>query len=125
MCSPASKIIMTKQMQPHLNQIFSIYLSAYRALFGCHSVLIHSTKTWKKAIDNKQYVGIIMSDLSKAFDCLPHGLLLKKLKHYRFGDPGELPYQQISTCKARSSSKFMDPIKQRCLPRCGRRTSMF
>ncbi len=73
-------------MQPHLNKIFSIYLSAYRALFGCHSVLIHSTELWKKALDNKQYVGIIMSDLSKAFDCLPHGLLLEKLRHYNFGD---------------------------------------
>ncbi len=75
---------MSDQMDPHLETIFSIYLSAYRKLFGCHSVLIHTTETWKKALDNKQYVGVIMSDLSKAFDCLPHNLLLEKLKCYRF-----------------------------------------
>ncbi len=78
------EIAMSNQMDPHLETIFSIYLSAYRKLFGCHSVLIHSTETWKKALDNKQYVGVIMSDLSKAFDCLPHNLLLEKIKCYGF-----------------------------------------
>ncbi len=82
--SKVFEIVMSDQMQPWLDNIFSIYLSAYRKKFGCHSVLIHSTETWKRALDNKQYVGIIMSDLSKAFDCLPHDLLLEKLRYYNF-----------------------------------------
>ena len=39
----------------------------------------------RKALDNQEYVGAILMDqswLSKAFDCLTHGLLIAKLKAY-------------------------------------------
>ena len=41
-------------------------------------------ETWREALDKDQYVGVVMMDLSKAFDCLPHGLVVKKLERYRF-----------------------------------------
>ena len=34
---------------------------------------------WKKDLDKQQYVGAVLMDLSKAFDCLPHDLILAKL----------------------------------------------
>ena len=37
---------------------------------------------WRKALDNNECVAAILMDLSKAFDCLPHGLLIAKLKAY-------------------------------------------
>ena len=39
---------------------------------------------WKKALDKKKIVGAISTDLSKAFDCLNHELLIAKLDAYGF-----------------------------------------
>ena len=39
----------------------------------------------KKSLDNKETVAVICMDLSKAFDAIPHALLLAKLKAYGLG----------------------------------------
>jgi len=39
---------------------------------------------WKKSLDNKILVGTVLMDLSKAFDCIPHVLLIAKLHAYGF-----------------------------------------
>jgi hypothetical protein len=37
---------------------------------------------WKKALDDNKFIAAILMDISKAFDCLPHNLLMLK-----FGKP--------------------------------------
>ena len=39
---------------------------------------------WKKALDNRKIAGALLTDLSKAFDCLNHELLIAKLEAYGF-----------------------------------------
>ena len=39
---------------------------------------------WRNALDNKLTAGALLTDLSKAFDCLHHGLLIAKLEAYGF-----------------------------------------
>ena len=44
-------------------------------------------KKWKTAIDNGKTFGALLTDLSKAFDCLPHDLILAQLNAYGFSLP--------------------------------------
>ena len=37
---------------------------------------------WKEATDNNKAFGALLTDLSKAFDCLSHDLLIAKLHAY-------------------------------------------
>ena len=46
--------------------------------------LVAMLEAWKLAIDDKGYAGAILTDLSKAFDCLKHHLLIAKLDAYGF-----------------------------------------
>ena len=39
---------------------------------------------WKKALDERKVAGAVLTDLSKAFDCLSHDLLIAKLHAYGF-----------------------------------------
>ena len=42
---------------------------------------------WKISLDKKGAAGALLTDLSKAFDCLNHGLLIAKLVAYGVGYP--------------------------------------
>ena len=60
----------------------SINIDRYRK--GRNTVQCHISmmETWKKAMDNKIIAVSILTDLSKAFDCLNHNLLIAKLIEY-------------------------------------------
>ena len=44
------------------------------------TALIQMYDTWVKAVDDGDLAGVIMVDLSAAFDMVDHGILLHKLK---------------------------------------------
>ena len=42
---------------------------------------------WKNAVDKGKVFGALLTDLSKAFDCLPHELIIAELNAYGFNLP--------------------------------------
>ena len=68
------------QLTTFFDNIFSPFLAAFRRGFGCQTTLLRLVEDWKLALDQHKCVAAILMDLSKAFDCLPHRLLLAKLE---------------------------------------------
>ena len=67
-------------MDNHLSN----YLCGFRKGFSTQYCLITMLEKWKKALDNRKNAGALLTDLSKAFDCLNHELLIAKLEAYGF-----------------------------------------
>lgn len=55
---------------------FKPLLSAFRCGYGCQTALFKVIEDWKKALDDNKFVAAILKNLSKAFDCLSHELLI-------------------------------------------------
>jgi hypothetical protein len=70
------------QLSSFFGNHFNPFLSAFRSGYGCQTALLKIIEDWKKALDDNKFVAAILMDLSRAFDCLPHNLLLLKLKTY-------------------------------------------
>ena len=74
--------VLNNQMVDHLSELFNTLLSAFRKHYNCQSLLLKLIEDIKSALDKGHKTGAVFMDLSKAFDCLPHALLLAKLNAY-------------------------------------------
>ena len=75
---------MYDQINDFMSERFSPLLSGFRKGYSSQHALLHMLDHWHSKLDSGQYVAAVVMDLSKAFDCINHSLLLAKMHAYGF-----------------------------------------
>ena len=76
--------IIKDQLIPLIDRCLSKVIAAYRQKYNTHHVLVRVIEELRRNLDNDNVVRAVLMDLSKAFDCIPHDLLIAKLSAYGF-----------------------------------------
>ena len=76
--------ILYKQIDTLMTAKFSPYLCGFRKNHNAQYSLLKMIETRTKHLDKGEKIGVILMDLSKAFDTINHSLLLAKLDAYGF-----------------------------------------
>ena len=70
------------QLYIYINIFLNELLCGFRKARSIQQVLFKLLQAWQKEQDYWGFTGTILTDLSRAYDCLPHDLLIAKLGVY-------------------------------------------
>ena len=70
------------QMNKYFDHILSKYQFGFRKGNSAQQCLLTMIEKWRAFLDQNGTCAALLTDLSKAFDCLPHDLLITKLHAY-------------------------------------------
>ena len=72
------------QRSTFFEDIFSKQQCRFRKGYNTQQCLLKMLEKWKRSVDGDKVFDALLTDLSKAFDCLDHELLIAKLNAYGF-----------------------------------------
>ena len=76
--------VLLDQMNSFIDNKLNRKLSGFRKGYNTQQALIHMLSHWQRHLDNGKAIAGVLMDLSKAFDCISHDLLIAKLNAYGF-----------------------------------------
>ena len=94
---------MLKEISEFFENIFSKNQCGFKKDHSTQQCLSVMLEKWKRSVDSGKAFGALLTDLSKAFDCLDHELLIAKLNAYGFSLPAlRLIHDYLSHRKQRT-----------------------
>ena len=72
------------QISDYFEDILSKYQCGFRKGYSAQHCLLVMIERWKQMVDCGGVFGALLTDLSKAFDCIPHDLIIAKREAYGF-----------------------------------------
>ena len=81
-------------MHTYFDDLLSKYQCGFRKGFNVQCCVVSMIETWKESVDNGRAFGALMTDISKAFGCLHHELLIAKLEAFGFDIKSVKLFQQ-------------------------------
>ena len=79
--------IICSQLSNHFDNILSEFQCGFRKGHSPQHCLLLIIDKWKKTVNNHKVFGAVLTDLSKAFYCICHDLLIVKLNVYGLSLP--------------------------------------
>ena len=76
--------LMYNQIYNYFESFFSKLQCGFRKGIGAQDCLLSMIEKWRLSLDKGDQAGGVLTDLSKAFDCIDHELLIAKLVAYGF-----------------------------------------
>ena len=99
------------QLSDYLDKYLNTLLCRFRKAHSTQNALFKLLQAWQEELDKSGFVGTILMDLSKAYDCLPHDLLVAKFEAYGMYKTGlNLIHNYLSNRKQRTkiNSSYSD-----------------
>ena len=91
------------QLSEYMQKLLNKILCGFRKAHNTQHALFRLLQTWQKELDNSGNVGTIPMDLSKAYDCIPHDLLIAKLEAYGLDKISlNILFDYVNNCKQRT-----------------------
>ena len=74
--------VIYNQLGKYIDICLNKLLCGFRKAHSTQHALFKLLQRWQKELDNSGLVGTMLMDLSKAYDCLPHDLIIAKFEAY-------------------------------------------
>ena len=77
--------VIYNQLSDYSDSVLNGILYGFQKAHSTQHALFKLLQSWQQVLDHGGFIGTILMDLSKAYDCIPNNLLIAKLKCYGVG----------------------------------------
>ena len=74
--------VIYNQLSDYSDSFLNNILCGFRKAHSKQHALFKLLQSWQQVLDNRGFIGTILMDLSKAYDCISHNLLIANLECY-------------------------------------------